>query len=193
LILTSVTTLSRIIINNGLIAELRLAKDTPSMFFEMEQEQGSWVEELANRTIVASNTNLAVCLLDSGVTRSHRLIKPALASEDLLTCDPSWGVADSKHRRGHGTDMAGIVLYGNFFNVLATSSKIYLTHRLESVKILPDQGENDPKLYGAITKEAVSRAEINNPERQRVICMPVTSEVHNNRGKDKIRAKFITT
>jgi hypothetical protein len=36
LTLTSITTLSRIIINNGLIAELRLAKDSPSIFFEME-------------------------------------------------------------------------------------------------------------------------------------------------------------
>ncbi|MEG4004689.1 S8 family peptidase [Microcoleus sp. Pol11C1] len=182
LALTSVTTLSRIINNNGLIAELRLAKDSPSMFFEMEQEQESWVKDLENRTIVASNTNLAVCLLDSGVTRSHPLIKPALASEDLLTCNPHWGVEDSKHWRGHGTDMAGIALYGNLYNVLATSRKVYLTHRLESVKILPAKGENDPKLYGAITKEAVFRAEISNPKRQRVICMPVTSEIHNNTG-----------
>ncbi|MEH2079238.1 MAG: S8 family peptidase [Nostoc sp.] len=183
LALTSVITLSRIINNNGLIAELRLAKDSPSMFFEMDmQEQASWVRELAGRTIVASNTNLAVCLLDSGVTRSHRLIEPALAPHDLFTCNPNWGVADSKHWRGHGTDMAGLVLYGNLYNALATSSTVYLTHRLESVKILPEQGENDPKLYGAITQEAVSRVEISNPKRQRVICMPVTSEIDNNRG-----------
>ncbi|QLE56962.1 S8 family peptidase [Nostoc sp. TCL26-01] len=183
LALTSVTTLSRIINNNGLIAELRLAKDSPSMFFDMDmQEQASWVQELVGRTVIASNINLAVCLLDSGVTRSHRLIEPALAPHDLFTCNPSWGVADSKHWRGHGTDMAGLALYGNLYNALATSSKVYLTHRLESVKILPDQGENDPKLYGAITKEAVSRVEISNPKRQRVICMPVTSEIDNHKG-----------
>lgn len=181
LALTSVTTLSRIINNNGLIAELRLAKDSPSMFLEMEQEeQDSWVEELANLTIVPSNTNLAVCLLDGGVTREHPLIKPALASEDLLTCHPNGGVNDTQ--RGHGTHMAGIVLYGDLYKALEISSEVYLTHRLESVKILPDQGENDPKLYGAITKEAVSRAEVSNPKRQRVICMPVTSETHNDTG-----------
>ncbi|QSJ20346.1 S8 family peptidase [Nostoc sp. UHCC 0702] len=183
LVLTSVITLSRIINNTSLIAELRLAKDSPSMFFEMDmQEQTSWVKELLGRTIVASNTSLAVCLLDSGVTRSHRLIEPALDPHDLFTCNPNWGVADSKHWFGHGTDMAGLALYGNLYNSLATANKVHLTHRLESVKILPDQGENDPKLYGAITKEAVSRVEISNPERQRVICMPVTSEIDNNRG-----------
>ena len=176
LILTSVTTLSRIIINNGLIAELRLAKDSPSIFFEMDmQEQISWVKELANRTVIAPNTNLAVCLLDSGVTRAHPLIEPALAPEDCLTCHPDWGVADSKNGGGHGTGMAGLVLYGNLYNALETSNRIYLNHRLESVKILPDQGENDRKLYGTITKEAVSRAIVSNPKRQRVICMPVTS------------------
>ncbi|MEG3923104.1 hypothetical protein QUA07_28920, partial [Microcoleus sp. T3_A4] len=113
LALTSVTTLSRIINNNGLIAELRLAKDSPSMFLNIEQEeQDSWVDELANRTIVASNTNLAVCLLDGGVTREHPLIKPALASEDLLTCHPNGGVKDTQG--GHGTHMAGIALYPTF-------------------------------------------------------------------------------
>lgn len=183
LTLTSVVTLSRIIINNGLIAELRLAKDSPSIFFEIDmQEQISWVKELANRTVIAANTNLAVCLLDSGVTRSHPLIEPALASEDCLTCHPDWEVADSKNGGGHGTSMAGLVLYGNLYNALATSNKLFLTHRLESVKILPDQGENDPKLYGTITKEAVYRAIISNDKRQRVICMPITSETDNNKG-----------
>jgi hypothetical protein len=176
LTLTSITTLSRIIINNGLIAELRLAKDSPSIFFEMDmQEEISWVKELARRTVIAPNTNLAVCLLDSGVTRAHPLIEPALAPEDCLTCHPDWGVADSKNGGGHGTGMAGLVLYGNLYNALETSNRIYLNHRLESVKILPDQGENDRKLYGTITKEAVSRAIVSNPKRQRVICMPVTS------------------
>ena len=183
LTLTSVINLSRIIINNGLIAELRLAKDSPSIFFEMDmQEQISWVKELASRTVIATNTNLAVCLLDSGVTRSHPLIEPALASEDLLTCHPKWGKADSKNGGGHGTSMAGLVLYGNLYNALETSNTIYLNHKLESVKILPDQGENDPKLYGTITKDAVSRAIISNPKRQRVICMPLTSETDNNKG-----------
>jgi hypothetical protein len=93
----------------------------------------------------------------------------------LLTCHPKWGKADSKNGGGHGTSMAGLVLYGNLYNALETSNTIYLNHKLESVKILPDQGENDRKLYGAITKEAVSRAIISNPIRQRVICMPVTS------------------
>lgn len=184
LALTNVISLSRIIVNTDLIAELRLAKDTPSMFFEMDmQEQTSWVNELAERTILLSlDTNTAVCLLDSGVNRLHLLIAPALAAGDMLTCNPSWGVADSKYWHGHGTEMAGIALYGDILKALSISKKIHLSHRLESVKILPDQGHNNPKLYGAITKEAVSRAEINKPDCQRVFCMAVTSEIDTNGG-----------
>ncbi|MFM6155530.1 MAG: hypothetical protein ACKPE3_21460, partial [Sphaerospermopsis kisseleviana] len=99
LALTNIETLSRIIRNNGLIAELRLAKDSPSMFFDPDmdmQEQVSWVEDLSERTNLSSNINLAVCLLDRGVTRSHRLIEPVLASEDLFTYDQHWGFEDNQ-------------------------------------------------------------------------------------------------
>ena len=50
------------------------------------------------------------------------------------------------------------------------------------MKILPDQGQNEPKLYGAITRESVARAEVQAPERRRVVCMAVTSGVGTNRG-----------
>jgi hypothetical protein len=187
LALTNVTNLSRLINNTDLIAELRLAKDSPSMFFNPNmnmQEQLTWVNDLAGRTILPpSDAHLAICLLDSGVTQIHRLIALALAPEDMLTCNPTWGVADSKYWYGHGTEMAGIALYGDLYNALATSRQVHLTHILESVKILPDTGVNDPKLYGAITKEAVSRIEINKPKRQRVFCMAITSGVDTNAGK----------
>ncbi len=184
LVLTNVTTLSRIIVSTDLIAELRLAKDTPSVFFKMDmQEQVNWVNDLVGRIIPPpQDTNIAVSLLDSGVNRLHRLIKPALADEDMLTCDPSWGVTDSEYWHGHGTEMAGIALYGNLLDALSTSEKVHLSHILESVKILSDHEQNDPKLYGAITKEAISRAEISKPDRQRVFCMSITSETGTNGG-----------
>jgi len=60
---------------------------------------------------------------------------------------------------------------------------VELTHRLESVKILLDQGENDPKLYGAITRDAVSQAEISAPNRKRSVCLAVTSDIDTSRGR----------
>ncbi|MHC2338167.1 hypothetical protein ACVIW0_007456 [Bradyrhizobium sp. USDA 4454] len=51
-----------------------------------------------------------------------------------------------------------------------------LPYRLESVRILPPEDEaNDPELYGAVTGEAIARAEIQAPTRRRAIAMAVTS------------------
>ena len=54
-----------------------------------------------------------------------------------------------------------------------------MPQKIESVKILPPTGGNDPDLYGAITEQAVSLAEIANPFVDRVICMAVTSPEYN--------------
>jgi hypothetical protein len=78
--------------------------------------------------------------------------------------------------------MAGLALYGDLASSIMSAQPVELTHRLESVKILPDQGENDPKLYGAITRDAVSQAEISAPNRKRSVCLAVTSDIDTNRG-----------
>ncbi len=184
LALSNVITLERVIRNTGVIAELRLAKDSPSMFFEMEMtEQVDWIDDLLDRVVKPSNDELAICLLDSGVTRAHRLIEIALDSRDMLTCNPQWGIGDSRRWQGHGTAMAGILLYGDLLKAITVSGKILLSHCLESVRMLPEQGDNIPKLYGAITRSAVSRAEINAPHRQRVTCMAITSSYETAQGK----------
>jgi len=54
---------------------------------------------------------------------------------------------------------------------------------LESVKILPDHGQNEPDLYGFIMAEAIARAEITAPERRRVVCLAVTCEGDHWRGR----------
>lgn len=57
---------------------------------------------------------------------------------------------------GHGTAMAGVALYADLLDPLQTSEQVKLLHRLESVKILPTNGENDPELYGAITEQGAA-------------------------------------
>ena len=137
------------------IAEVRKAKETAALFVDMSpSEQADWVEDLVRRTEPPADDVPAVCLLDTGVTRGHPLIEPALDPEDLHTCDPAWGPGDHE---GHGTEMAGLALYRDLTPVVASSSPVRLHHRLESVKILPPQGQNPPELYGAITAEATGR------------------------------------
>ena len=68
-------------------------------------------------------------------------------------------------------------------DVLAGIDPVTPAHRLESVKILPDWGQNEPDLYGHITASAISRAEVQAPARSRVFCMAVTAEGNHWRGR----------
>jgi len=66
---------------------------------------------------------------------------------------------------------------------LILGGPVELRHRLESVKILPDHGANDPDLYGFITAAAVGRIEVQSPQRPRAYCLAVTSEGNHWRGR----------
>ena len=121
---------------------------------------------------VDEKTNVYVCILDTGVNNGHLLLRPVLSDEDCIVYEDSWGTHDHD---GHGTNMAGLVVFGNLQEALENNSRVEIRHRLESAKILPDKGENDPKLYGAIVSQSISRMIINHPERQRIACMAISS------------------
>lgn len=174
LAMANVEKIEQVLQNSDTVKELRIAKETPSFFLNMRSlEQEQWVEDLWNRTLPPQDDAVAVCLLDTGVNWRHKLIGKGLDISDLHTCDPNW--EDHDHH-GHGTQMAGLILYSDLYEALQTQGYITLIHRLESVKILPSVGQNDPELYGAITEQAVSLPEIQNHKRKRIFCMAVTSE-----------------
>ncbi|WP_425395417.1 S8 family peptidase [Aeoliella sp.] len=157
-----------------LLAELRAAAKVPTEFVELTpKEQAERIQSALERMTLPTEDAPAVCLLDTGVNRGHPLLAIALDEEHLLTVDPMWTPAD---RKGHGTEMAGLALYGCLTEVLESDEPLRLSHRLESVKILPDEGSNQPEHYGAITSEAVARAEVQSPTRNRAICLAVTAE-----------------
>ncbi len=163
------------------LAEVRRAKETATVFSDMApDEQGEWAKELVARTTLPAAASPAVCVLDTGVTREHPLLAASLAAGDCHTCEPAWGAHD---HHGHGTEMAGLALYGDLTPVLAGSGAVQLRHGLESVKILPPDGQNPPELYGAITAEATSRVEIQAPERQRCFSLAVTATDERDRGQ----------
>jgi len=163
----------------GDLAEVRRAKETAAFFTEEStKDQAEWVDNLTDRTQHPTKDAPSVCVLDTGVNRNHPLLAPALASDDCHAIDPTWGTHDNgggPQMEGHGTEMAGLALYGDLVPALASNTPVQLHHGLESVKILPPSGANDPDLYGALTAEAVSRPEIQAPARRRVFAMAVTT------------------
>lgn len=187
LAMSDVETMARLIKNSDAVAELRIAQDTPSVFVDMGTlEQADWAKDLAGRLLEPEEDAVSLCLLDSGVSRIHPLLSLAFGKNDLHAVEPSWGVNDNRSGpwRGHGTAMAGLCLYSDSLvdKLQTTAEKVKLLHCLESVKILPKSGENDPELYGKITEQGVSLPEIEVPHRRRVFCMAITSSVGPNNG-----------
>jgi len=173
--------IARLFLNSDSIAELRRAQDTPALFMNWHNvEQAAWAADLAERIVPPKSRDVAVCLLDTGVSRAHPLLAAALDPNDVHSYDPTWLGGD---QNGHGTNMAGTALYGDLMPLLAGNGPVTTTHCLESVKIFPDQGSNEPKLYGAITAESIARAEISAPGRHRATCMAVTCDIGVNRGR----------
>ena len=156
------------------IAGFRYQDTFPSFFLNTEIfERADWASDLAGRIVAGKMDAPAVCLLDTGVHRTHPLLEKSLAEEDSDTYDPNWR---KDAVLSHGTEMAGIALFGDLTAYLESSEEVKLQHRLESIKILPNTGQNIEEHYGYITKESVARAQVNAPNRKRVYCMAVTAE-----------------
>ena len=165
------------------IAEYRRAKDTADFFAELKpDEQAEWVENLLERLHVVKNSPVSICILDTGVNNGHKLLAPVLEDTNCQTVFENWGSHDHD---GHGTLMAGTATYGNLLEILKGTGTHEQKHLLESVKILPknEKERKSPELWGDITQQAISRAEIAGVNRKRIICMAVTSEDNRDRGR----------
>lgn len=164
---------SRIILE--MVAELRAPVEPAVPYLNLApREQAEWVRDLQRRLRVAHPAAPAVCLLDAGVNRGHPLLQDSLLESDWHAVDSAWGAADGPEH--HGTCMAGTSLFGDLSERLRDTAPCVLSHRLESVRILPRVGSNSPDLYGAVFSQAVSLAEIAAPARNRSICLAVTAK-----------------
>jgi Subtilase family len=184
LVFASATDLGLLMVNSSMVFEVRRAMDSPATFVSLPNvEQREWAEELVARVQPPPLNAPSICILDSGITREHPLISVATAAEDVHRYDINWPAGDSNFWHGHGTKMAGVALYGDLQPALLSTERIPLAHRIESVTILDPAGnQHDPKLYGAVTQEAIARAEIQAAQRTRIICMAVTSTVNTAQG-----------
>lgn len=164
----------------GMIAELRIPRTTAAYFAGLPSlEQQAWLDNLADRLEPAPIGAPYVCLLDSGINHQHPLLAGSISAADLHTQKPAWGTNDSM---AHGTPMGGLSLFGDLTDVLQGAGPVQVSHRLESVKIMNPNDPNPLELYGAVTREATYRAEVNG-DRNRVFCMAVTAPDGRDRGR----------
>lgn len=156
------------------VAELRFPSEASTPYLDLTpRDQALHVEDVVARLQPATPFAPAVCVLDTGIMRLHPLLQDSVLESDALAVRPEWLTTDHDQWQ-HGTGMAGNALFGCLTEVFQSQGNIELTHRVESVKILPPRGATEPELYGETTAQAISRAEIAAPGRARVICMAVT-------------------
>ncbi|MDE0001947.1 MAG: S8 family peptidase [Rhodospirillaceae bacterium] len=151
------------------MAEVRLAGLVESATQLSPTIQRRWVKEAQERVVPAPEQAPTVCLLDTGIYQ-HSLFGGSLNKRDIYyVVGP-----DGHDRDGHGTEMAGLALFGHVTDLLTSPMDVQLVHRLESVKVLPDPGAspNPPETYGAVTAAGVSMPEVSTPRRRRAFCMP---------------------
>jgi hypothetical protein len=157
------------------LAEIRKPIETADFFTNLDKEwEGDFINDLRDRiNNQIEMNNVSVCLLDSGVNRVNPLLVDLIPERNLDSVNPTWTNSDS-YRQGHGTPMAGLIIYGDLIDPLSSSTPINVSNNIESIKIV-DRTANDPDLYGQITLEAIAIGEIMNPENKRVVCLAVTS------------------
>lgn len=174
LILASRAQLVQLVEHSDSIAEFRAAHEVATFFTEQEnRDQEKLVDALLARLDTRGQSQVAVLILDHGVNNGHRLLRPFLSDGDKHSVLSDWGTHD---QHGHGTLMAGMAAYGDLLQVLNLSGRVVVTHRLESSKILPPPPEQNPKrLWGHYTSQGISLAQIQAPDRKRIICLAVTS------------------
>lgn len=174
LVKANISILIEMIATYDCLAEVRSSSTLASFWCnESRQSQNEWVQDLLNRMIIEQEHDVLVCLLDTGINNGHPLLNPLIPDDNCLTSIPQQGTHDPG--LGHGTQMAGIIEYGNLEEKLESSENVKIFNRLCSIKIIPNSGRNAQDMYGPITEQAVYRAEISFPNDRKLYCMAITA------------------
>lgn len=182
LVEASVTELENLLERGHEVSEIRRAIEIAPFFSLQSDFMYDQLEQIVSSVSGSNPSGVFITILDTGVNRGHLLLSPFIQSADILTCNAAWSTND---HHGHGTEMAGISLYGDLSPLLSSPQPVTVEHGLESVKILAPQGQNPtpPDLYGAVTIQAATIANDHDGARRRMFCMPVTDRLTIDRGK----------
>lgn len=162
----------------GAIAEIRRAIGTIEPFLDRGAggvRQHDWVAELVARIAPVPHDASVVCTLDTGVAAEHPLVAPGL--KGAWAYDAAWGTDDHAPYGGHGTALAGLVLYGDLEAHMNGAQPVALTHGVESMKLLPPNGfpVTKPPSYGVVTQGAVAQVEIERSGVRRAFCLATSA------------------
>ncbi|MES2728990.1 MAG: S8 family peptidase [Pseudomonadota bacterium] len=172
------TTLGEEILKSGgAVCEIHLSREQPHFYTKLlaNADQLQAIENLQTRVERLQPFKTIIQIIDTGVNYSHPLLKNNIAEGHMAAVNSDWGTTDT-YQSGHGTQMAGLALFGDLYGPLTSSEQFEISHAVGSIKILPPSGANENHLYGHLTRRAISLGEINAPELKQVYCMAVTDD-----------------
>lgn len=168
------------------LEELRRAKETPNVFLDSSaKDQMQWANNLLERLQIDQDASVAVTILDTGVNYHHPLIAPVCNESQASVWLPEWphfGSYNKQNADDHGSRQAGLAIFGDVQEALVQNHPIFVCHKIESGRILPPRGGNDPELYGAITVGTASMFEAERPTWRRVYSLAVTAPIGDKEG-----------
>jgi hypothetical protein len=163
-------------LNEASLSISRLARANRMADFLIEgapDQQAHAMDEFLRRVGIPEDADNALCILDTGINRQHRLLAPLVAGADIHAYRDEWGTDD---HHGHGTAMAGVCGYGDLASAMREGQPVSVPYRIESVKIFPPVGQNPHELLGAITAGGVAKVEIARPHRKRLFCLATSTD-----------------
>ena len=163
------------------LEEIRLAKETPNAIFESTPlDQQGWADDLSTRISLSGDIRTSVCILDAGVNYNHPLLKDLARAEFSESWDPGWEQYDEyqigRPFQDHGSKQAGLVAFGDLHQALMSNEEVQISYIVESGRILPPLGDNEPELYGTVTIGTAAKLEVERPHLNRVYSLAVTSD-----------------
>ena len=162
--------------------ELRSVRTTPNFFIESyPKEQSTWVRDLLSRLTVRNDSNVSVVILDNGVNFNHPILSQVTNANLSARWNPQWPEYNdySQYRYlgwDHASRQAGIASFINLMPAVLSTNHVEIPYQIESGRILPAVGINDPKLYGAITTGVISKLEADRSTWKRVFSLAVTAD-----------------
>lgn len=149
----------------------------PAEMTERDEDQRDWTQLISEYVSIELGENpVIVGLLDKGVNNGHALLSPILPDDRRASVVDGIGIG---HEGSHGTGMAGLIEYGDLSKYQLGEAPSVIRHALASVKLLSNNHENKPTLYGKLTKNAI---EVSEGFGANITCMAVTENEERNDG-----------
>lgn len=164
------------------LLEVKYPTTTVGNFLDLETtEHDDWIDDLESRVSGSNSHDIRITILDTGINFNHKLLRPFISErnsssygDNIVGEWPLYSTLGNHHH--HGSLQAGLAVYGNLVNCLENTDLITINYSLESGRILPERGSNDPLLYGYVTKSVCLDLEIRQPHAKRIYSLAVTAE-----------------